>query len=109
MFEESKDEIALVVFGTTNTANPLADGDQYENITVARPLSLPDWALVQYVQKDLQPTNVSADCILLYTDVEILVACMNNILLEKVCTNCFAFLCVCYYCFLSDSNIKLLF
>ncbi|XP_014668438.1 PREDICTED: X-ray repair cross-complementing protein 5-like [Priapulus caudatus] len=71
MFAELKDEVALVLFGTTNTANPLADGDQYGNITIARKLGLPDWPLLKYVQNDLVESDASADWL------DALVVCMD--------------------------------
>ena len=61
LFSESKDEIALVLFGTADTGNDLADGSNYENITVARPLRPVDWDLLQYVQNNISPGGVSAD------------------------------------------------
>lgn len=64
MFSESKDEVALVLFGTPETNNPLADGRSYENITVKRFLGLADFDLLQMVQNDIQPSSISADCIL---------------------------------------------
>jgi len=65
MFSESKDEITLILFGTTDTANDLSSGgESYANISVARPLAPVDWDLLQYVDKDLKPGNMSADCIL---------------------------------------------
>jgi len=65
MFAESKDEISLILFGTTDTANDLSSGgDAYANISVARPLGPVDWDLLQYVDKDLKPGDASADCIL---------------------------------------------
>ena len=73
MFAESKDEISLVLFGTNDTANDLAEMDDgsYENITVARPLGSVDWDLLQYVLNDITPGNQSADCIL-FTDGRII-------------------------------------
>ena len=65
MFSESKDEIALVLCGTPGTANDLAsDSEAYENITLARPMGPVDWGLLSYVQNEIQPSNVSGDCIL---------------------------------------------
>ncbi|KAG8559939.1 hypothetical protein GDO81_017497 [Engystomops pustulosus] len=40
VFAESKDEIAVVLFGTDGTDNALAARDQYQNITVQRHLML---------------------------------------------------------------------
>ena len=64
MFSESKDEVALVLFGTPDTDNPLADGESYENITISRPLGVADFEMLQQVQTDITPSDVSADCIL---------------------------------------------
>ena len=64
MFAESKDEVALVLCGTADTANELAEDDTYQNITVARPLGPVDWNLMQYIENDIQPSTVSGDCIL---------------------------------------------
>ena len=67
MFAESKDEIALVLFGTSDTDNPLVDGDSYEHVTIARHLGVADFELLQMVQNDIQPGDTPADCILLLT------------------------------------------
>lgn len=64
MFSESKDEVSLVLFGTPDTDNPLADGDSYENVTISRPLGVVDFDFLQQVQNDIHPSNTSADCIL---------------------------------------------
>lgn len=64
MFSESKDEVSLVMFGTPDTDNPLADGDSYENVTISRPLGVVDFDFLQQVQNDITPSNTSADCIL---------------------------------------------
>ena len=53
-----------MLFGTPDTANELADGESYENVTVARPLGPANWQLLQYIQNDIQPSTVSGDCIL---------------------------------------------
>ncbi|XP_069105553.1 X-ray repair cross-complementing protein 5-like [Argopecten irradians] len=65
VFAESKDEIAVILFGTADTDNPLADGDSYENITILRPLGVADFDLLNIIQNDIQPSNISADCILI--------------------------------------------
>jgi len=65
MFAESKDEISLVLFGTADTANDLSTGGEaYANISIARPLAPVDWDLLQYIERDLKPGNMPADCIL---------------------------------------------
>ncbi|ELU08335.1 hypothetical protein CAPTEDRAFT_163248 [Capitella teleta] len=64
LFSESKDEVALILLGTPNTANELADDDgNYANITLAKPIGPVDWQLLQYVQNDIHPSSFSADFI----------------------------------------------
>lgn len=64
VFAETKDEIAVVLFGTDGTDNALAARDQYENITVQRHLMLPDFQLLEEIQEVIQPGAQQADCIL---------------------------------------------
>lgn len=64
VFAESKDEIALVLFGTDGTENALAGKDQYQNITVHRHLKLPDFDLLEDIESKIQPGSQQADCIL---------------------------------------------
>jgi len=65
MFAESKDEMSLILFGTADTANDLSSGGEaYANISIARPLAPVDWDILQYIERDLKPGNMSADCIL---------------------------------------------
>ena len=61
MFAESKDEVALVLFGTTNTANQLADGSNYQHITLARTLGPVNWELLEHLQNRVNVSNTSAD------------------------------------------------
>ena len=63
LFSESKDEVALVLLGSTDTANDLAADGDYQNITVARPCGAVDWNILTYIQNDIQPTDLQADCI----------------------------------------------
>uniref|UniRef100_A0A8C9ELL3 X-ray repair cross complementing 5 n=1 Tax=Pavo cristatus TaxID=9049 RepID=A0A8C9ELL3_PAVCR len=65
VFAESKDEVALVLFGTDGTKNDLASRDQYQNITVHRSLMLPDFDLLGDIQNMIQLGSQQADCILL--------------------------------------------
>ncbi len=53
IFQSSKDEISLILYGTNETANDLwtSKSDQYTHIVMARPLSEVDWKLLEYVQK----------------------------------------------------------
>uniref|UniRef100_A0A8C0NUC0 X-ray repair cross-complementing protein 5 n=1 Tax=Canis lupus familiaris TaxID=9615 RepID=A0A8C0NUC0_CANLF len=64
VFAESRDEIALVLFGTDGTENALAGKDQYQNITVHRHLMLPDFDLLEDIERKIQPGSQQADCIL---------------------------------------------
>ncbi|XP_068102182.1 X-ray repair cross-complementing protein 5 isoform X2 [Hyperolius riggenbachi] len=61
VFAESKDEIAVVLFGTDRTENALADADQYQNITVQRHLMMPDFDLLDEIQNSIEPGNQQAD------------------------------------------------
>ena len=63
MFQASKDEIALVLCGTRDTANELWDGssDHYSHVTVARPLAVVDWNLLEFVQNKLSVSTLQAD------------------------------------------------
>ena len=61
MFQSSKDEIGLILFGSNETANDLWDGEHYGHVSVARPISEVDWKLLDYVQKKLHTTNIEGD------------------------------------------------
>lgn len=65
VFAESKDEVAVVLFGTNGTRNDLASEDQYQNITVHRPLQLPDFNLLEDIQDVIKAGSEQGDCILL--------------------------------------------
>lgn len=65
IFAESKDEVAVVLFGTNGTCNSLASEDQYQNITVHRSLKLPDFDLLEDIQNVIKAGSKQADCILL--------------------------------------------
>ncbi|KAM8934051.1 X-ray repair cross-complementing protein 5 [Pelodytes ibericus] len=71
VFAESKDETAVVLFGTDDTDNALADGDQYQNITVQRHLMLPDFDLLNEIQSVIQPGSEQADFL------DALIVCMD--------------------------------
>ena len=66
MFAESKDEVALILFGCNDTDNPLneADEDSYQNIVLKRSLGIADFDLLQLVQSELEPGGHPGDCIL---------------------------------------------
>ncbi|XP_073251485.1 X-ray repair cross-complementing protein 5-like isoform X1 [Porites lutea] len=65
MFANTKDEFALVLFGTEGTSNSLNDKMKagYENITVARHLGLPDLEMLQFIHSQITPGNVETDFI----------------------------------------------
>ncbi|KAM7105197.1 X-ray repair cross-complementing protein 5 isoform 1-T1 [Molossus nigricans] len=78
VFAESKDEIALVLFGTDGTDNALACKDQYQNITVHRHLMLPDFDLLEDIESKIQPGSQQADFL------DALIVCMDVIQQETV-------------------------
>ncbi|XP_054977551.1 X-ray repair cross-complementing protein 5 [Sorex araneus] len=78
VFAESKDEVALVLFGTDGTKNALAGDDQYQNITVHRHLMLPDFDLLDDLENKIQPGSQHADF------VDALIVCMDLIQQETV-------------------------
>nr|XP_056717601.1 X-ray repair cross-complementing protein 5 [Euleptes europaea] len=75
VFAESKDEIALVLFGTDGTENTLASNDQYQHITVHRHLFLPDFHLLEDIQNVIQPGSGQGDIL------DAVIVCMD--LLQK--------------------------
>ncbi|NXI50389.1 XRCC5 protein, partial [Chloroceryle aenea] len=75
VFSESKDEVAVVLFGTDGTRNDLATGDQYQNITVHRSLMLPDFGLLEDIQDVIKPGSDQADFL------DAIIVCMD--LLQK--------------------------
>uniref|UniRef100_A0A8C0HQX4 X-ray repair cross-complementing protein 5 n=1 Tax=Buteo japonicus TaxID=224669 RepID=A0A8C0HQX4_9AVES len=75
VFAESKDEVAVILFGTDGTKNDLASGDQYQNITVHRSLMLPDFDLLEDIQDVIKPGSEKADFL------DAIIVCMD--LLQK--------------------------
>lgn len=63
LFSESKDEVSLILIGSDETENELADADDYQNISIARPLSVVTWPLLDFVQNEISATDNIADCI----------------------------------------------
>ncbi|VDO99814.1 unnamed protein product [Soboliphyme baturini] len=55
IFTESKDEIAVVLFGTIETENPLASNTEteYQHISLVRNLLMADWNLVKYIDEGI--------------------------------------------------------
>ncbi|XP_009994539.1 PREDICTED: X-ray repair cross-complementing protein 5 [Chaetura pelagica] len=75
VFAESKDEVAVVLFGTDDTRNGLASGDQYQNITVHRSLMLADFDLLKDIEDVIKPGSEQADFL------DAIIVCMD--LLQK--------------------------
>uniref|UniRef100_UPI0037E95C64 X-ray repair cross-complementing protein 5 n=1 Tax=Semicossyphus pulcher TaxID=241346 RepID=UPI0037E95C64 len=61
VFAETKDELALVLFGTDYTNNPLDQDGQYQNISVHRHLMMPDFDLLEEIQNQIHPEGSQAD------------------------------------------------
>ena len=61
MFQESKDELALILYGTEASENDLADEENYQHISVAFSLAPANWRLFEAIQK-ISPGNQPADC-----------------------------------------------
>ncbi|KAI6065186.1 X-ray repair cross-complementing protein 5 isoform X1 [Aix galericulata] len=78
VFAESKDEVAVVLFGTDGTRNGLASEDQYQNITVHRSLMLPDFDLLEDIQTVIQPGSQQADFL------DAIIVCMDLLQKETV-------------------------
>ncbi|CAF1484980.1 unnamed protein product [Adineta steineri] len=62
MFQQSKDELALILYGGDETNNDLADENNYQNISVVFSLSSANWHLFEEIQK-IKPGNNPADLI----------------------------------------------
>ncbi|XP_063256865.1 X-ray repair cross-complementing protein 5 [Prinia subflava] len=75
VFAESKDEVAVVLFGTNGTSNGLASEDQYQHITVHRSLMLPDFDLLEDIQDVIKAGSEQADFL------DAIIVCMD--LLQK--------------------------
>ncbi|XP_056286454.1 X-ray repair cross-complementing protein 5 [Pseudoliparis swirei] len=71
VFAETKDELALVLFGTDSTKNSLDQDGQYQNITVHRHLMIPDFELLEEIENQVHPENQQADWL------DALVVCMD--------------------------------
>ncbi|KAI3356167.1 hypothetical protein L3Q82_017426 [Scortum barcoo] len=71
VFAETKDEMALVLFGTDSTKNALDKDGQYQNITVHRHLMMPDFELLEEIEHQIHPENQHADWL------DALVVCMD--------------------------------
>lgn len=63
IFSESKDEVALVLFGTEETDNPLSGNGEYQNITVKRELAPVNWDFMTIFQEEIERSQQSGDFI----------------------------------------------
>uniref|UniRef100_A0A3Q0QXT3 X-ray repair cross-complementing protein 5 n=1 Tax=Amphilophus citrinellus TaxID=61819 RepID=A0A3Q0QXT3_AMPCI len=71
VFSETKVELALVLFGTDSTDNPLSQNGQYQHIRVHRHLMVPDFDLLIEIENQIQPENQQGDWL------DALVVCMD--------------------------------
>ncbi|XP_074515625.1 X-ray repair cross-complementing protein 5-like isoform X1 [Sebastes fasciatus] len=71
VFAETKDELALVLFGTDSTENTLDQDGQYQNITVHRHLMTADFELLEEIENQIHPESQQADWL------DALVVCMD--------------------------------
>uniref|UniRef100_A0A8C4HLN6 X-ray repair cross-complementing protein 5 n=1 Tax=Dicentrarchus labrax TaxID=13489 RepID=A0A8C4HLN6_DICLA len=97
VFAENKDELALVLFGTDSTKNPLDRDGQYQNITVHRHLMIPDFELLEEIENQVHPESQQADCILL-----IGIEALSNNTFNFTFQGIYSYLCILpYFCVLS--------
>ncbi|KAM4558391.1 X-ray repair cross-complementing protein 5-like [Odontesthes bonariensis] len=82
VFAETKDELALVLFGTDATKNPLDQDGQYQNITVHRKLMIPDFELLEEIEHQIHPESQQADWL------DALVVCMDVLQTETQGKKC---------------------
>ncbi|XP_065185037.1 X-ray repair cross-complementing protein 5-like [Sycon ciliatum] len=64
LFSQSKDEIGLVLVGTNDTDNALAnDGAGYEHVSTVRSLGQCDWKFLQYLEDKIVPGDDGGDLV----------------------------------------------
>ena len=62
LFSESKDEVAVVLFGSEETNNPMAHTGEYDHITVVeRGLATADFELVSFLREHVTGTELEPD------------------------------------------------
>ncbi|KAM7407575.1 hypothetical protein PAMA_003343 [Pampus argenteus] len=71
VFAETKDELALILFGTDSTKNSLDQDGQYQNITVHRHLMIADFELLEEIENQIHPESQQADWL------DAIVVCMD--------------------------------
>ncbi|KAK3876763.1 hypothetical protein Pcinc_018476 [Petrolisthes cinctipes] len=59
--DKCRDEVGVVLFGTSQTNNDLASGDQYQNISVLQRPKVVDWNLINEVEELSVTGNCSGD------------------------------------------------
>ena len=64
IFSQAVDKVCLFTYGSEDTANDLADGSEYQHISMDRDLRPVDWDLCNHIQNTIQATNNQGDCIL---------------------------------------------
>jgi len=60
--------VCLFTFGSTDTANELAEAEEYQNISMDSPLKPANWDLCNHVQNHITATDINGDCILVEVD-----------------------------------------
>lgn len=93
VFSETKIELALVLFGTDSTDNPLSQDGQYQNIRVHRHLMIPDCELLIEIENQVQPESQQGDCILSPEHVS-LIPCRNLTVLKVLNCPSFHYICL---------------
>lgn len=63
IFSESKDEIALILFGTAETNNTLADDENYRHVSVVKRLDVASFDFLEYITNYTHSKTTSADFI----------------------------------------------
>lgn len=65
MFQSSKDEIGLTLFGCDQTDNELWDGssDDFRHVSLVRSLSIVDWEMLDFVQNKIALSNIRGDAL----------------------------------------------
>ncbi|XP_034247573.1 X-ray repair cross-complementing protein 5 isoform X2 [Thrips palmi] len=61
IFTRSKDEIGLILLGSEDTNNPLANDENYNNIEIRHQLQCANWRMVQTISSFKKGTSVDGD------------------------------------------------
>jgi ATP-dependent DNA helicase 2 subunit 2 len=105
IFQSSKDEIGLILYGTNETANDLwnSETDHYSHIVLARPLCQVDWKLLEYVQNNINSTLLDGDVL---DAITVAMDHLHNQSLERKFKEKRIILLTSYSSLSSDENIK---